>query len=134
MKVKTYASSFADPDDVRAFQRCKARGGSDIECFAVGDNGLGCWGQPTTGDEPIIALPKDDLQARFGRWQRGKNARVKVTIHGRTVECLVRDCMPWKKNLHNKAGLDLAPGAQRAFALQPPFLVPCEWEWVERSS
>src|SRR5947207_12121824 len=38
------ASSFADPADVAAFKRCKERGGSDQDCFKVGDNGIGAWG------------------------------------------------------------------------------------------
>ena len=43
----TTATSFADPADVAAFKRCKAQGKSDHECFAVGDNGIGSWGDPT---------------------------------------------------------------------------------------
>lgn len=128
--MKTFASSFADPADIRAFKRCKAQGHSDDHCFAFGDNGKGCWGDDTLRDAPLVALPKDDLQERFGKWQKGRGALVKVKIEGVTVVCEVRDCMPWKKNIHNGAGIDLAPGAQRRFNLKPPFLVPCTWEWA----
>ena len=128
--MKTFASSFADPDDVAAFKRCKKRGGSDLHCFAFGDNGKGAWGDDTTGDAPMCALPKDDLQAKFGDWRKGRGAKVKVTVGGITILCEVRDVMPWKKNIHNKAGIDLAPGAQKALLIKPPFLLPADWSWA----
>src|SRR5688572_27886450 len=46
------ASSFADPKDVAAFKRCKAQGKTDQQCFRVGDNGIGLWGDDTTTPEP----------------------------------------------------------------------------------
>ena len=42
---ETYASSFADPADVEAFEKCKADGHSDDYCFQFGDNGIGCYGR-----------------------------------------------------------------------------------------
>lgn len=47
---KAEASSFADPADVRAFERCKAEGKSDQACFRVGDNGIGQFGKITAQD------------------------------------------------------------------------------------
>src|SRR5260370_17257596 len=34
------ASSFADPADVVAFNKCKAQGKTDQQCFKVGDHGI----------------------------------------------------------------------------------------------
>src|SRR4051812_26848824 len=61
------ATSFADPADVAAFRRCKAAGGSDQECFRVGDNGIGKWGDDcTAGSGPKCALPPEDWLAKWG--------------------------------------------------------------------
>jgi len=38
--------------------------------------------------------------------------------------------MPWKKNIHNGAGIDLNPDAVRALGLEPPIMVPAKWEWA----
>lgn len=120
------ASSFADPADVNAFKACKAKGNSDKYCFAYGDNGIGCWADDTTVDIPYCALPPDD-------WKTFKNPhgqKVLVTINGHGVICLLMDTMPAKKNIKNGAGIDLNPGAQKAFGLKPPFLVPATWQVV----
>ena len=53
---RVHASSFADPADVRRFRACKAAGKSDQECFKVGDNGVGCWGDDTTTAVPMLSL------------------------------------------------------------------------------
>ena len=51
------ASSFADPKDVRDFQRCKAQGKTDQQCFKVGDNGIGQFGKLTAQDHtPMVAI------------------------------------------------------------------------------
>ena len=121
------ASSFADPKDIAAFKRCKATGKSDQECFKVGDNGIGFWGDDTTVDKPYCALPRD-VWAHLGKAARG--ARVNVTIDGKTVVCELRDTMPNSKNVTNKAIIDLAPGAQKAFGLKAPFMVPVKWSWA----
>lgn len=57
------ASSFADPADVAAFKRCKANGGTDAQCFRIGDNAIGAWGDSTAeGTGPSCALPPEDWQ------------------------------------------------------------------------
>lgn len=121
------ASSFADPADIAGFKGCKAEGKSDQVCFRRGDNGKGFWGDSTTGDVPMCALPPEDWEP-LGSAARG--AKVAVTIGGKTVICELRDTMPHKANVTNGAVIDLAPGAQKAFGLKPPFLVPCSWRWV----
>lgn len=122
------ASSFADPADVVAFKRCKARGKSDKECFKVGDNGLGKWGHNTAQDHsPMCALPPED-------WKSAKKkggARVAVTYKGHTVEGILGDTMPHRANIQNGAGIDLNPAFAKAFGLHPPFLVDgVTWKWI----
>lgn len=131
--MNVLASSFADPADVRAFKRCKAKGGSDAECFKVGDNGIGCWGDLTAQDQtPMCALPPDDMIARWGSVAKAKRKRVRVAReNGISVECILADRMPWKKNIKNGAGIDLNPAASRRLGLKPPFLEKVAWEWVE---
>lgn len=131
MNKKGFASSFADLADVRAFQRAKAKGMSDLEAFKYGDNGLGCFGDDvTTLKVPYVAIPPDEMIAKWGSVKAAKHKRVLVTINGVTKLCLVGDRMPWRKNIRNKAVVDLAPGAQAAFGLKPPFMVPASWEWA----
>lgn len=125
------ASSFADPDDIEAFRRAKARGLSDKEAFAFGDNGVGCWGDDTTDiAKPYVAVTPDDMIAQWGSIAKAKHKEIDVTIEGVTKRCVVGDRMPWKKNVKNGAVIDLAPGAQLAFDLKPPFKVDCSWSWV----
>lgn len=122
------ASSFADPADVAAFRRCKAQGKSDQECFKVGDNGVGRWGDDTTkGNGPMCALPPEDWQ-QFGTMARGKKVLVKA--NGNQVICELRDTMPHKANIKNGAIIDLNPDAAKALGLRPPFMVDVEWSWV----
>lgn len=121
------ASSFADPADVAAFRRCKAKGKSDQECFKVGDNGIGCWGDDTTGATPMCALPPEDWKP-LGKAARG--ARVRVKANGREVICELRDTMPKRANIKNGAGIDLNPAAVAALGLHPPIMINATWEWA----
>lgn len=131
MTTNGFASSFADLADVRAFKRCKAQGKTDQQCFLVGDNGLGCFGDDvTTLHIPFVAVPPDDMIAKWGSVKAAKHKPVLVTIDGKTLKCVVGDRMPWRKNIRNKAVIDLAPGAQAAFGLKPPFMVKASWRWA----
>jgi hypothetical protein len=121
------ASSFADPADVLAFKRCKARGGSDRECFAFGDNAIGLWGDSTSAPRPMCALPREDW-APFGSAARGK--LVLVRANGREVVCELRDTMPHRKNIKNGAGIDLNPAAVGKLGLKPPIMIAATWQWV----
>lgn len=121
------ASSFADPADVAAFKRCKAQGKSDQECFKVGDNGVGKWGDDTTADTPMCALPPEDWQ-QFGNAARGK--KVLVKCEGREVVCELRDTMPKKENIKNGASIDLNPAAWKALGHTPPQMRAATWQWV----
>lgn len=121
------ASSFADPADVRAFKKCKATGKSDQECFKVGDNGIGKWGDDTTANKPMCALPREDW-AHLGDDARG--AKVLVTANGREVVCELRDTMPARANIKNGAGIDLNPAACAAIGLTPPIMISATWSWI----
>jgi len=129
--MKTKASSFADPADIARFRACKAKGGTDQQCFRVGDNGIGKWGDDTTANRPMCALPPEDWKARAaatGREPRGM--LVKVTAAGKSIVCELRDTMPRKANIKNGAGIDLNHAAVRAIGRRPPILIDCEWEWL----
>lgn len=121
------ASSFADPRDVSAFRACKAKGHSDQHCFAVGDNGIGVWGDNTTGKTPMCALPPDDWHP-LGKAARG--AKVRVTVNGRSVVCELRDTMPPHSRITNGCGIDLNPAACAALGLKPPVKVSATWAWA----
>lgn len=125
------ASSFADPADVRAFNKCKAEGKSDEQCFKVGDNAVGCWGDPTAeGSGPSCALPPDDMEARFGSVAAAKHAKVRVAANGREIIVTLKDRMPRKKNITNGAVIDLNPDAAALLGLKPPFMKDAAWAWV----
>lgn len=122
------ASSFADPADVRAFRACKQRGGTDQQCFAKGDNGIGAWGAFTAQeDEPMAALPREvwrDAGKRGG-------APLEVTYRGVAIKGVLGDTMPALANIRNGAGIDLNPAFSNKLGLRPPFLVDgVTWRWL----
>lgn len=124
------ATSFADPKDIAKFYKCKADGNSDNFCFKKGDNGIGVWGDDTTANIPICALPPEDW---IEKWQTGRNARGKklqVIIGGKSVVCQLRDTMPHKENITNGAGIDLNPSALAVLGLKAPLKTPATWQWV----
>lgn len=128
---KTRASSFADPRDIAEFRRCKAKGKSDRDCFKVGDNGIGCWGHPTSETKTaIVALPPDDMIEHFGSVERARDARVIVRHFGIMIVCRLRDRMPWKRNIRNGRGIDLNPAACAVLGLKPPVDAVVEWRFA----
>lgn len=130
---KVRASSFADPADVEAFRKCKKQGGTDMQCFKVGDNGIGLWGHDTTTDTPMCALPRDIWVIKYGSVQNAKGRKVIVSANGNTVTCLLGDTMPRLANIKNGAGIDLNPGAAKALGLKPPFMVQAAWQWEDEA-
>lgn len=123
------ASSFADPADIRAFDHCKAQGKTDRECFKVGDNGIGQWGDNTKeGSGPCCAVPGSRMVARWGSRDAAKHKMIRVTINGKSVEMPLKDRQ--SEDLSSGAIIDLNPDAGALFGLKPPFLVQCSWEWV----
>ncbi len=123
------ASSFADPADVRAFDKCKANGGTDQQCFKVGDNAVGAWGDSTRqGTGPSIALPPEDWEPFGKTGARGK--KVEVRYGDKTVVALLKDTMPHKANIKNGAGIDMNPDTCAALGLTPPVMVKAAWRWA----
>lgn len=120
------ASSFADPADVAAFQKAKARGLSDRDAFNFGDNGIGQFGKITAQDQtPMVAIHASDMIAKWGSVHGAVHKPVKVTVHGKTITATCED------RLGVKGRIDLNPAAAKELGLVPPFLVPgVEWEWV----
>lgn len=123
-------SSFADPDDVAAFQRCKAQGRSDEDCFSEGDNGVGAWGDKTAQEQvAMCALPPEDITERWGSVSDGKHKPVIVECNGLECVCVLADLMPRRANITNGAVCDLNPAAAKRLELNPPFLVSGSWRW-----
>lgn len=130
-KNTVIASSFADPADIVAFKRCKNRGGSDKKCFEVGDNGVGLWGDDTSDEsKAMCALPRGVWQDKWGRGDLARGKKLAVTYKGKTIVCELRDTLPARPK--NGAGLDLSPGAAKAFGVAPPFMLRnVIWRWDE---
>ena len=132
-KHSTFASSFADPDDLKAFNECKAKGMSDQEAFKYGDNAIGCWGAAThEGTGPACALPPDYMEEEHGSVKAAKHRKVHVAhANGKEVVCVLKDRMPRLENIKSKARIDLNPDAVAALGFKPPILEPVTWWWEE---
>lgn len=119
------ASSFADPADVAAFNRCKLTGKTDLQCFAVGDNGIGQFGQITAQEHtPMIAVHGSLMKARWGSIQGAAHRPVIVTVKGITINATVED------RISAPGRIDLNPACAKQLGLRPPFVVPCTWQWA----
>ncbi len=126
------ASSFADPKDLLAYQKAIAEGKTEKQALAIGDNGIGVWGDRTARDDmAMCALPPEDWQSKWGSGHAARGKKVSVTYRGKTVLGELRDTMPHKAHIENGAGIDLNPGFAKAFGLAPPFLIQnVKWEWA----
>lgn len=122
------ASSFADPADIAGFRRCKKTGKSDVQCFAVGDNGIGAWGADTTANRPMVALPREIWRLA------GKRGGAPVEVRapdGRQFFATLEDTMPSLKNIKNGAGMDCNPFACRLLEKDPPMMIKgVGWRWA----
>lgn len=125
-----FATSFADPADINRFRRCKARGGSDLECFRVGDNGIGFWSDNTAGRTAMCALPPEKIVEQWGSLDAGRLKPVLVFANQRQVICSLGDTMPHEVNIRNGAGIDLNEAACIALWLRPPVFVRAIWRWL----
>lgn len=104
-----HATSFATRQDLAAFARAIEHGHTAHEALAVGDNGLGAYGDATWNPDgkAIVAL---------ARTVAGHNRRVRVRLfnegHKQAFDAVVRDIAP--------AGVvDLNPAALIAAGLGP---------------
>lgn len=102
------ATTFADPADVRRYRAAIAAGATEQQALAVGDNGVGAWGDDTTNpNDPIVALPRDTPGIAHNRL-------VQVTGPSGTVMARVADKMPATRNIRNGAAIDLNPATALA--------------------
>jgi hypothetical protein len=132
IKHAVKASSFADPRDIEAFKKAKAKGMSDEQAFKYGDNGIGCWGNDTTeGSGPSCALPPDDMVDRYGTINGAKHKGVVINTDDKQVVAVLKDRMPWKKNIKTAARIDLNPDTCAALNLKPPVFASVVWHWED---
>lgn len=122
--VNAKASSFADPADIAAYVRCRAKGRTKAQCLKVGDNGEGYWGDNTTAPDPQCALNKTHIVKKWGSMAKGKHKLVDVQIDGQIVTCKLTDTGA------PQTRIDLNPGAVAEFGLEPPILVKAKWRWA----
>lgn len=119
------ASSFADPADVAAFLKCKKTGKSDVACFAVGDNGIGQFGEITAQERVrMVAVHSRDMIARWGSVGAAAHRLVQVRVKGIEISATVED------RISAPGRIDLNPACAKALGLNPPFVVACEWRWA----
>lgn len=119
------ASSFADPADIASFRRCKTTGKTDLQCFAVGDNGIGQFGRITSQEMiPMVAVHGDAMKAKWGSIAGAAHRPVEVTVRGITIRATVEDRMS------ATGRIDLNPACAKRLGLNPPFVVPCSWRWL----
>lgn len=116
--VITYrATSFAGPQDLRAYIKCRDSGGSGDHCLSYGDNGEGAWGDETwVFDEAIVALPR-------AVGSRGR--KLSVTLNGVTFQAVCKDISP-------VGVIDLNPGSLIAAGLDPltELDTTAQWQWT----
>ena len=125
MITNCYASSFADPADVRRFNQCKARGGSDQDCFKVGDNGIGFWGDDCSSRSgSACALPPEVID-ELGL---SRGSPIEVCNGDAYTIALLKDHMPHIRNLANAARIDLNPDACSELGLAPPVMALVTYE------
>ena len=131
MRYHVYASSFADPEDVRRYRKWfaiyKAQGMSDGKADdlakAKGDNGQGCWMDDTSaGSGPSCALPPETMIDIWGSVDAAKHQKLFLECGERSVTCLVKDRMPHIAHITNGARIDLNPDACEALDLTPPVM------------
>lgn len=130
--MKCLASDFASIADLAAFQRAKAKGMSDKQAFAIGDNGIGCFGDLTAQEHtPMCALPPEIMVKHWGSVIKAKHKAVMVKLDAkRDVICIVADRMPSLKNITNGCGIDLNPAALKKLGLRSPIKTEVEWSWA----
>lgn len=105
---------------------------AEVAARKVGDPGIGWMDNDLANIAiPWVALPVEDWLEKWRSKSKAHRKAVLVTIGGKTVRCLLGDTMPHKFHIRNGAIIDLAPGAQHAFGLVPPFLVACSWQWED---
>lgn len=126
------ASEFATIQDLNAYHMAKARGLSDRQAFAIGDNGIGCWGDLTAqAHTAMAAIPPEHMAEEWGSVSAAKHQRILVLRGNISVECIIADRMPHLANITNGAGIDLNPAASNALDLPKGGMVKVTWGKIE---
>ncbi len=143
-----WASSFADPEDVRNFRHCKAAGHSDETCFKVGDNGVGMWDDDVSeGTDAACALPPEVMEYYFGAteendWEEARNKEIIVAHGGLEILVKIRDRMPHLRTLEAKEArdpnrtkfrIDLNPTACERLGINIPAEALVRWSKSEKN-
>jgi hypothetical protein len=115
--TRVKATSFADAADLRAFNRGRKAGKTEVQALSDGDNGMGAWGLSTVkGTGPCVALsPSVEGFAR--------NRMVRIFYGERHCDADVRDIAP-------DGVIDLNPDACEELGLIPPVRVMVDWIWL----
>jgi hypothetical protein len=117
-------TSFADPADLRAYNRSVWNGATPREALNYGDNGLGAWQLSTCADTgPCVALPADIVLSGTGSRNRQPRRLVRVFFEDKFVDCQVRDLSP-------HGIIDLNPDACKALGLKVPLKTSLNWDWL----
>lgn len=115
--IRMRATSFADAEDLRRYNRAIHEGKSSREALEVGDNGIGAWGKSTAeGTGPCVAL-----SPHVAGFRRG--GLVRVFYGEKSVDADVRDIAP-------EDVIDLNPDACAALGLKPPVSTHVDWVWL----
>lgn len=123
--ISCEASSFADPADLRSFKRCKATGKTDLQCFAVGDNGVGECGVITSQEHtPYVAVHKDFMISRWGSKSAAWLREVEVVANGVTFRAKVGD------RISAKGRIDLNPACLKLINKPAPLKTAAKWRWL----
>lgn len=119
------ASSFADPADLRAFERCKTTGKTDLQCFAVGDNGIGEPGVITAQEHtPYVAVHNDFMVSRWGSKHAAWLREVEVVANGVTFRAKVGD------RISARGRIDLNPACLKLINKPAPLKIAAKWRWL----
>ena len=137
MKVSGKATVFATHSDFLAYNKAIAEGKSQNEAFDLGDNCIGCYGDPTGPDTgcttPGCAITPDKMIAIYGSIAAAKHQLILVTYNGVSVEAKILDRMPWEKDVDNSAILDMNPILENALGVHGDNVsLQVDWENVAR--
>lgn len=120
------ATSFADQKDVEAYRHALAQGKTELEALAVGDNGVGCWGDVTAQEHTAYAaLHRDDLVDRWGSVDAARHKGIKVQLRGRQIRAVIGD------RCGVRGRVDLNPACLVQLGVKPGLKEAVAWYWEE---
>lgn len=127
----TIATSFADPKDLLRYQEAKSEGKTEQQALAVGDNGIGFWGDNTKqGSGARSSLPESDIVKRWGTMSAGRGRLIRVWLGNKWQDTILSDLGPGKKEVEEGHGLDLNYDAWAYFGIRVPAEEKVEWDWT----